>query len=112
MDDYTAVWFLQTNGVLVWAIDYYEASGDGAEQIVRACMPEMIPDDDQAVALVREIEPPKPYFYDRHYLPHDVKVRVLFAKRAHDIGDGLLGREVQHAAVDWEKVGAVQHQFQ
>ncbi|GAG23674.1 unnamed protein product, partial [marine sediment metagenome] len=72
---YTAVWFLQTNGVLVWAIDYYEASDDGTEQIVRACMPEMIPDDDQAVAQLREIERPKPYFYDRHYLPYDVKVR-------------------------------------
>ncbi len=75
VDDYTAVWFLQTNGVLVWAIDYYEASGDGAEQIVRACMPEMIPDLDQAAAQMREIGRPVPYLYERHYLPHDVKVR-------------------------------------
>lgn len=57
VDDYTAIWFLQSDGVRVRAIDYYETSGDGAVLIV-----------EQAIKS-------KPYDYDAHYFPHDVKVR-------------------------------------
>jgi len=45
VDDYTAIWFLQENGNQVRAINYFETSGEGAEDIVRAALPEMIPDD-------------------------------------------------------------------
>lgn len=57
VDDYTAIWFFQTDGKSVRAIDYYEASGEGAEQVV-----------ENAILS-------KPYTYKQHHLPHDVKVR-------------------------------------
>jgi phage terminase large subunit len=56
VDDYMAIWFLQENGQQVRAIDYYEASGEGAEQ---------------AADLLKS----KPYSYGTHHLPHDVMVR-------------------------------------
>ncbi|HJR83437.1 MAG TPA: PBSX family phage terminase large subunit [Sphingomicrobium sp.] len=56
VDDYTAVWFLQENGKQVRAIDYYEASGEGAETAAQA---------------LRD----KGYKYGVHFLPHDVMVR-------------------------------------
>jgi phage terminase large subunit len=56
--DYTAIWFLQENGREVRAIDYYETSGDGVQQIA-------------------EVVKAKPWAakYDRHFLPHDIMVR-------------------------------------
>lgn len=75
--DYTALWFLQENGQDVRAIEYYEASGEGAEQVVRAALPELIPDPDQraeALARLGNMRP-QPYTYGRHHLPHDVMVR-------------------------------------
>lgn len=57
VDDYTAIWFLQENGMQVRAIDYYETSGDGAELIVAEAIKS------------------KPYKYSNHFLPHDVRVR-------------------------------------
>lgn len=57
VDDYTAIWFFQSDGKCVRAIDYYETSGDGAALIV-----------EQAIKS-------KPYEYEAHYFPHDVKVR-------------------------------------
>lgn len=56
VDDYTAVWFFQENGRQVRAIDYLEASGEGAEYIAGEILA-------------------KPYKYGAHYLPHDVMVR-------------------------------------
>lgn len=75
VDDYTAIWFIQEFGYRAVVIDYWEASGDGAEQIVRDCMPELNPDDAEAKATLIELDREKPYAYDKHYLPHDVKVR-------------------------------------
>lgn len=57
VDDYTAIWFFQENGKQVRAIDYYEASGEGAAEII-----------EQAIKS-------KPYRYGAHFLPHDVMVR-------------------------------------
>jgi phage terminase large subunit len=75
VDDYTAVWFLQDNGRQVFAIDYYEVSGEGAEQVVRAALPELVPDQREAAAAMIEIERYSPFSYDMHFLPHDVKNR-------------------------------------
>jgi phage terminase large subunit len=57
VDDYTAIWFFQENGRDIRAIDYYETSGDGAEQIVADALES------------------KPYRYAAHFMPHDVMVR-------------------------------------
>jgi phage terminase large subunit len=85
VDDYTAVWFLQQQGQQVRAIDYAETSGDGAEQIVRAYLPELIPDpqDPAAAVAARQARADAlaalgravPYKYGIHHLPHDVMVR-------------------------------------
>lgn len=57
VDDYTAVWVWQEDGVNAYVLDFYEASGDGAQQIVE------------------DFLRPKGYVEGRHYLPHDVKNR-------------------------------------
>lgn len=75
VDDYTAVWFCQNDGRTAWAVDYYEASGEGAEQIVRAAMPEMVPDALESRATLVQINRPVPFRYGTHYLPHDVRNR-------------------------------------
>lgn len=75
VDDYTAIWFMQNDGVNVYAIDYYEVSGEGAEQIVRFALPEMIPDLQERVEGLLEAGRPVAYRYGQHFLPHDVKNR-------------------------------------
>lgn len=75
VDDYTAIWFFQDNGKRVRAIDYFETSGEGAEDIVRAALPEMIPDLDERAEALQRIGRPVPYAYRHHFLPHDVMVR-------------------------------------
>ena len=62
--DYTAIWFFQSVGREVRAIDYFETSGEGLPAIMR-----------QAIAA-------KPYVYGHHYLPHDVMVREMTAGRS------------------------------
>jgi phage terminase large subunit len=59
--DYTCVWFFQQVGREVRAIDYFETSGVGLQQVVA-----------EAIAS-------KPYVYGTHHLPHDVVVRELGA---------------------------------
>jgi hypothetical protein len=85
VDDYSAVWFIQDDGIEVTVVDYFEGNGLGAPQIMAECMPELLRDgamvDDvevdqafragQLVAIGR----PRPFRYERHYPPHDVKVR-------------------------------------
>jgi hypothetical protein len=61
IDDYTAIWFFQQVGREVRAIDYFEASGEGLDAIVRHALAG------------------KPYAYGAHHLPHDVMVRELGA---------------------------------
>lgn len=75
VDDYTAIWFWQEDGKFATAIDYYEVSGDGAEQIVRAALPEMNPDPGEMIAALTEIGRDVPFIYGKHFLPHDVMNR-------------------------------------
>lgn len=75
VDDYTAIWFLQDDGLTVTVVDYYETSGEGPQQIIPAALPELVPDIAAAAATLIEIERMTPYRYATHYLPHDVKVR-------------------------------------
>lgn len=72
VDDYTAIWFIQNNGEFPWVVDYYEASGNGAEQCVREALPELNPDIQAAAARLLEIGRMEPYSYRRHFLPHDI----------------------------------------
>lgn len=74
VDDYTAVWFLQENGREVRAIDYYETSGEGADAIVGAALPELLPDPEESKRALEERGRPA-YRYTRHHFPHDVMVR-------------------------------------
>lgn len=83
VDDYTSVWFWQDDGFRATVIDYYEVSGDGADEILAACMPEVFvpPPHDQkwigwsAKKALQDIGREQPYRYAKHYLPHDIKVR-------------------------------------
>jgi len=54
--DSTAIWFVQRTRTELRIIDYYEASGVGADHYAK---------------LIKE----KPYMYDRHILPHDANDR-------------------------------------
>ena len=56
--DSTAIWFAQFVGTEVHLIDYYEGSGVGLEHYVKVLQD-------------------KGYVYDKHILPHDVRVREL-----------------------------------
>lgn len=56
VDDYTAVWLIQNDGVKIWVIGYHEASGEGPETIIPAALPSR-------------------YKYGRHFFPHDIKNR-------------------------------------
>ena len=93
IDDYTAIWFFQSVGREVRVIDYFEASGEGLQSIVRAGISA------------------KPYVYGRHYLPHDVKVRELGAggkTRLETLGGlGLSNVEVGVANGPEERINAV-----
>lgn len=73
VDDYTAIWFLQIiDGVRVRIIDYFESSGIGADDILADGLPEYTRDLQDRVAKLVEIGRPKPYVYQRHFLPHDI----------------------------------------
>jgi phage terminase large subunit len=83
VDDYTAVWFWEKDGLRATAVDYYEVSGDGADDIVAACMPEVfIPpklderwlnwSKEQALEDLGRLTPFK---YGTAFLPHDIKFR-------------------------------------
>lgn len=58
IDDAMVIWFAQACGPEIRLIDYYENSGLGLEHYAKVLKS-------------------KPYQYDQHYLPHDVKVREL-----------------------------------
>lgn len=75
VDDYTAVWFLQTDGKKVWIIDFWETSGDGADEIVAAAMPELLPPEEDMRAALDFLDRQVPFSYGKHYFPHDVMVR-------------------------------------
>ncbi len=75
VDDYTSIWFFQNDGVNVTAIDFWEISGAGAEEIRDAALPELNPNPAERYAALAELKREKSFRYDNHYLPHDVKVR-------------------------------------
>lgn len=72
VDDYTAIWFWQEDGETATVLDYYEVSGDGAEEIVKTALPELNPDLDEAAAAMVDLGRRQPYTYAKHFLPHDV----------------------------------------
>lgn len=75
VDDYTAIWFWQEDGVTATVIDFFEAQNEGAEQIVNTALPEY--HESKAEGLVQRIKlgRSQPWRYGNHYLPHDIKVR-------------------------------------
>ena len=75
VDDYTAIWFFQDDGHRLFAIDYFETSNAGAEQIVTEALPELNPEPDAAAARLQEIGRRKRFRYGTHYVPHDIRVR-------------------------------------
>jgi phage terminase large subunit len=76
VDDYTAIWFFQViDGVKARVIDYYESSGIGAEDILREALPEYTVDLQDRVAAQIELGREHPFQYQRHFVPHDIKVR-------------------------------------
>jgi phage terminase large subunit len=79
VDDYTAIWFYQVLEVdklpRVRIIDYYEASNFGAEDILREALPEYTPDVHDKLSAMMELGRDDLFDYERHFLPHDVKVR-------------------------------------
>lgn len=76
VDDYTAIWFIQVHHVdyvpRVRVVDYYEASGLGAEDIVYSAMPEYNPDVVEKWEAMAELDREQPFEYQRHFFPHDI----------------------------------------
>ena len=75
VDDYSAVWFIQEDGLEARILDYYELSGGGIEDIVNDTFPELNPDPALSVAGLVEIGREFPYEYGTHFMPHDIMVR-------------------------------------
>lgn len=75
VDDYTAIWFIQDDGIFHTVVDYYEVSGLGAEDIVQNALPELIPELQERAEHRSAMGRDTLYKYGLHYLPHDVKVR-------------------------------------
>jgi phage terminase large subunit len=75
IDDHTAIWFFQDDGLVTTAIDYYETNGEGAEQIVKEALPELNPDELEAFQYRFTAQRSLPFHYGEHFLPHDVKNR-------------------------------------
>ena len=82
--DSTAIWFAQQLRNEVRLIDYYEASGVGLEHYAKVLKD-------------------KPYTYDRHLFPHDVRVAELGSgkTRLETLrGLGISGKDVANIPVD------------
>lgn len=75
IDDYTAIWFIQNDGLRATVIDYYETNGEGAEQIVKEALPELNPDELEAFRCRHAANRGSGFRYGGHYLPHDVRNR-------------------------------------
>ena len=75
IDDYTAIWFWQQHETRATVVDYYETSGEGAEEIVRTALPELIPDLAAAAAGCASLGRDEPYTYGMHFFPHDIANR-------------------------------------
>jgi phage terminase large subunit len=76
VDDYTVIWFFQIYAVdgipRVRIIDYYEASGLGAEDIIKSAMPEYTMDLQDRVEAMVELGREQAFTYQRHFFPHDI----------------------------------------
>lgn len=76
IDDYTAIWFLQVinnyDQVRIRIIDYYEASGIGADEILKEALPEYSRDLQERVEAMLELGRQNPFVYQRHFYPHDI----------------------------------------
>lgn len=79
VDDYTVIWFCQIYHVnyvpRVRIIDYYEASGLGADDIVKSAMPEYTDDVQSRVEAMLELGREQRLDYQRHFFPHDIGMR-------------------------------------
>ena len=73
--DYTAIWFIQSDGQNVYVIDFWETQNDGARQVVEDALPEYTKNPTQKYARLSELGRPRSYAYGTHYLPHDIRVR-------------------------------------
>lgn len=62
--DDTVIWFYQQSGMDIRLVDYYAANGYGLDHYARILDERRGPSG-------------KPYRYGRHYLPHDVEMKVL-----------------------------------
>ena len=72
VDDYTAIWFYQVKDKKVYGVDYYEASGLGAEQILHEALPEYNKDLIEAKTQLVEMGREHRFVYQRHFFPHDI----------------------------------------
>lgn len=76
VDDYTSIWFFQIiGGIKARVIDYYEASGLGAADILAEALPEYTLDDKERAVGLAEIGRETPYRYGLHFFPHDIGMR-------------------------------------
>jgi phage terminase large subunit len=79
VDDYTSIWFAQIYHVdyvpRVRVIDYYEASGLGAEDIVKSALPEYTQDMKERIEAMFELDRPLRFEYGKHFFPHDIGMR-------------------------------------
>ncbi len=75
IDDYTAIWFWQVIDGVPRVIDYYEASGLGADECLAEALPEYTKDLQDRVSALIEIGREKKFNYLRHFFPHDVGTR-------------------------------------
>lgn len=79
IDDYTALWFFQNHGTHVVVVDFFETNNAGLDEICRTALPEICTEGRERYAALANLGRSKGYRYDRHYLPHDIKVRELGA---------------------------------
>lgn len=107
LDDYTAIWFVQDDGLMATVIDYYETAGDGFDDILATCMPELFmrPAHEEKwrgwdrAAAMRGLGRLHDFNYGEQYLPHDIAMR--------EIGNGAKSRilSLQELGVKTPKKG-------
>ena len=73
--DYTAIWFIQTDGSNVYVVDFWETQNDGADQVLADALPEYTKDIRARYARIGELGRPQAFTYRTHFFPHDIAVR-------------------------------------
>lgn len=99
VDDYTAVWFWQNDGQRTYVIDFWEAQGDGAQQVFEDALPEYTQDIKQRYAALSALGRPQSFTYRTHHFPHDIKVRE-WGKRAQERSQTVMELGVPQAAIN------------